>query len=77
MLAQRREQQRPIILDPKLAALPHKLVDPALALLEVVRRLQMLGFVPVAVRAALDGLRDRAVILDAKEEVDRSLLVRV
>lgn len=77
VLSERGEQERAVVFYPKVTALAHKLFYPVFAFFQVIRRLQMLCFVPVAVRASLDGLCYGAVIVDAEEEIDGCLLVGV
>ena len=77
VLPQRGEQQRAVVLHPEVSALAHELLDAALTFVQLVRRLKVLGVIPVAIRPSLDGLCDGAVVLNPEEEVDGCLFIGV
>jgi hypothetical protein len=77
VFAQRCEQQRPIVLNPKIAFLLHKIAQHFFAIFRWIRGLQMLGIEPLLISTAHRRMDDGALVLNAKEKVDSGLLVSI
>lgn len=77
MLPKRREQQRPIILRPKVAFTLNELPQTLVAFIHHIRRLQVLRVEPLAIARPDRRVDNGALGVDAQEEVDSGLLVCV
>lgn len=78
MLPERGEQERPVVLDPKVAfARVDVLGEPLVAFFEGVRLVEVFLGEPVLVPSADRGMSLNPVALDAEEEVDGGLFVGV
>lgn len=78
MLPERGEQERPVVFDPKVAfARVDVLGEPLIAFVEDVRLLEVFLGEPVLVPSADRRVSLNPVALDAEEEVDGGLFVRV
>ena len=77
VLAEGGEEERAVVLDPEVAALVDEVVEGLLAASKVVGGFEVFFVVPGAVAAAYGRFGDDAFALNAEEEVDGCLLVRI
>ena len=77
MLSKRSEKQRPIILNPKIPLVLDEIAKALVAFIQGVSLCQVFVVEPLLVASAYGGFGDRAFALDAEEEVDGCLLVRI
>jgi hypothetical protein len=77
MLAQRCEQQRPVILNPEVTLVLHKIAQAFVAIFQLIRRLEVLLMEPLLVSAPDRRMVDGSLAVYSKKEVNGSLLVRI
>lgn len=77
MLSKRGEQQGPIILDPEVTTLLHKLAQTFLEIAYITRWLQVFLVEPFLVPAAHGRVNDSTFVLHPQKQVDSGLLVRI
>lgn len=77
MFPQRCEQQRPVVLHPKIALRPHKVAKPLLGIFDEVDRLEVFLVEPLLVSSPHGSMGDSAFAVYTQEQVNSRLLVSV
>lgn len=77
MLAQGREEQRPVVFHPKVAPRGNELFQGFFTLLNHIWRLEILGMKPALITTSNGRDRLRPLVVHTEKEIYRSLFVRV